>query len=68
MLLPLPIPLTNTFPALTIVLLSAAALERDGLAFLLGTVAFAVTVGYFGLLAFGGVHVLENLWHRWLGT
>jgi hypothetical protein len=33
MLLPLPIPLTNTLPALTVVLLAAGAIERDGLFF-----------------------------------
>jgi hypothetical protein len=59
--LPLPIPLTNTFPALTIILVAVGALERDGLFFLAGCVMFAVTVAYFSLLAFGGAHALESL-------
>jgi hypothetical protein len=67
MLLPLPIPLTNTFPALTVVLLAAGAMERDGLFFLAGCAAFAVTLAYFGLLVSGGAHVLDNLWHTVFG-
>jgi hypothetical protein len=66
-LLPLPIPLSNSFPALTVVLLAAGAMERDGLFFLAGCVAFTVTLAYFGLLAFGGAHVLDNLWHSVFG-
>jgi hypothetical protein len=68
LLLPLPIPLTNSLPALTVVLLAAGALERDGLFFLAGCVAFAVAVAYFGLLAFGGAHVVDELRHRLLGA
>jgi hypothetical protein len=68
LLLPLPIPLTNTLPALTVVLLAAGALERDGLFFLAGCVAFAVAAAYFGALALGGAHVLDNLWHAGLST
>jgi hypothetical protein len=68
LLLPLPIPLTNSFPALTVVLLAAGAMERDGLFFLAGCATFAVTLGYFGLLAFGGVHLVDNLWHRIIGS
>jgi hypothetical protein len=63
LLLPLPIPLTNTLPALTIVLLAAGAMERDGLFFLAGCATFTVTLAYFGLLAFGGVHLLDDLRH-----
>jgi hypothetical protein len=61
LLLPLPIPFTNSFPALTVVLLAAGAMERDGLFFLGGCVAFTATMAYFGLLVFGGVHLVENL-------
>ena len=67
LLLPLPIPLTNSFPALTIVLLAAGAMERDGLFFLAGCATFAATLAYFGLLAFGGVHLIANLRHSLLG-
>ncbi len=67
LLLPLPIPLTNSFPALTIVLLAARAMERDGLCFVAGCVAFTLTLAYFGLLAFGGTHLLDNLRHTVFG-
>ena len=68
LLLPLPIPLTNSLPALTVVLLAAGALERDGLFFLAGCVAFSVAAAYFGALALGGAHILDGLRHSLLGT
>jgi hypothetical protein len=68
LLLPLPIPLSNSFPALTVVLLAAGAMERDGLSFLAGCGAFVATLAYFGLLAFGGAHLLNNLWHTVFGA
>ena len=68
LLLPLPIPLTNSFPALTVVLLAAGAMERDGLFFLAGCAMFTVAVAYFGLLAFGGAHLLDNLWRTVFGS
>jgi hypothetical protein len=58
LLLPIPFPFTNTLPALTVVLLSVGALERDGLFFLGGGMAFGLTLGYFLLLAFGGAEAL----------
>jgi len=63
LLLPLPIPLSNSLPALTVVLLAAGALERDGLFFLAGGAVFVLTLAFFGLLAFGGAHLLDNLRH-----
>jgi hypothetical protein len=68
LLLPVPIPLTNSFPALTVVLLAAGAMERDGLFFLAGCAAFVVTLAYFGLLALGGAHLFDNLRHTVLGS
>jgi hypothetical protein len=50
LLLPLPIPFTNTFPAWTIILVAAGLLERDGLFILGGYVAFAAGVFYFVFL------------------
>lgn len=61
LLLPLPIPFTNLFPAATVVLLAASSLERDGVCFLAGCVMFALGVAYFVLLSFGGVHALNGL-------
>jgi len=68
LLLPLPIPLTNSLPALTVVLLAAGAMERDGLFFLAGCAMFTVALAYFGLLAFGGAHLLDNLRHSIFGS
>jgi len=50
LLLPLPIPFSNTFPAWTILLLAAGMLERDGLFILLGYVTFVLGTAYFILL------------------
>jgi hypothetical protein len=63
LLLPLPIPLSNSLPALTVVLLAAGAMERDGIFFLAGCAVFSATLAFFGLLAFGGAHLLDNLRH-----
>jgi hypothetical protein len=62
LLLPIPVPFTNTLPALTVLLLAAGSVERDGLFFVGGFVMFLVTVSYFVLLAIGGAHVLDALW------
>lgn len=67
LLLPLPIPFTNSLPALTVVLLAAGALERDGLFFVAGCAMFVVTLAFFGLLAFGGAHVVDELRHSLFG-
>lgn len=63
LLLPLPIPLSNSFPALTVVLLSAGAMERDGFFFLAGCAMFVLTLTFFGLLAIGGADLLATLGH-----
>ena len=63
LLLPLPIPLTNTLPALTVVCLAAALLERDGYFVVVSLVLFLATLGYFGLLYFGGATVWQWLEH-----
>ena len=68
LLLPLPIPLSNSLPALTVVLLAAGAMERDGVFFLAGCAVFSATLAFFGLLAFGGAHLLDNLRHTLLGS
>jgi hypothetical protein len=67
MALPLPLPLTNGLPALTVVLLAAGAMERDGLFFLAGCATFTATLAYFGLLAFGGAHLIDNVMHTLFG-
>jgi hypothetical protein len=50
LLLPLPIPFTNTFPAWVIILVAAGLLERDGFFILSGYVVFAAGVLYFVFL------------------
>lgn len=67
LLLPLPIPFTNTLPGWTILLLAAGALERDGLFFVLGCFTFAATTAYFTLLAFGGMEAVERVGHLFWG-
>ena len=67
LLSPLPLPLANSFPALTVVLLAAGALERDGLFFLAGCAMFILTLAFFGLLVFGGTQLVENLIRHGLG-
>jgi hypothetical protein len=47
LLLPLPIPFTNTFPAWAIILVAAGLLERDGLFILGGYIVFAAGALYF---------------------
>jgi hypothetical protein len=60
LLLPLPIPLSNSLPALTVVLLDAGAMERDGIFFLGGCAMFSTTLAFFALLAFGGAHLFDK--------
>jgi hypothetical protein len=61
LIIPLPLPFSNSLPACTVLLLAAGALGRDGLFFLGGCLMFAVTTAYFLLLAFGGAHAVEQL-------
>jgi hypothetical protein len=61
LLLPLPIPFTNFFPGLSILLLAVAALERDGLCLVAGWFVFMLTAVYFTLLTLGGRQIAERL-------
>lgn len=67
LLLPLPVPFSNGLPAWTILLLSAAAVERDGVCLLAGCLLFALTLGFFLLLALGGAAVWDYLRH-WMNA
>jgi hypothetical protein len=64
LLLPLPIPFTNSFPAWTILLLAAGLLERDGLFILAGYLVFAAGVFYFIFLGEATAALLHELWQR----
>lgn len=61
LMLPIPVPFSNFFPAAAILLLSAGALERDGACSLAGWMMCVLAVGFFGTLAFGGVTMFEHL-------
>jgi hypothetical protein len=59
LLLPLPIPFTNSFPAWTILLVAAGLLERDGAFVLAGYVVFAAGVLYFVFLGEAAVQMVH---------
>lgn len=61
LLLPLPIPFTNSFPAWTILLLAAGLLERDGLFILAGYVVFVAGVFFFIFLGEAATSLVQSL-------
>ena len=63
LLLPLPIPFTNTFPAWSILLLAAGLLERDGGFIIAAYVVFVAGVFYFIFLGGAAAHLLQELIH-----
>lgn len=65
LLLPLPIPFTNSFPAWTILLVAAGLLERDGFFILAGYVVFAAGVLYFVFLGEAASALVQQLM-QWL--
>lgn len=54
LMLPLPIPTSNLFPSLTVVVLASAISERDGLMYGVGSLLFVFTAAFFALVSFGG--------------
>jgi hypothetical protein len=67
LLLPLPIPFTNMFPATAVVLLACAMLESDGRFSIAGTGVFLGACAYFALLATGGGALVRQLAAWWAG-
>ena len=63
--LPLPIPLTNTLPAFSIVFLITGLLCRDGLMMLLGHVLGIASWAYLGMWIYFGARLLPWLHARW---
>jgi hypothetical protein len=61
MLLPLPVPFSNGLPAWAVVFLAAAALERDGVCFVLGCIMFGLACAFFVLLALGGGELIDQI-------
>lgn len=66
LLLPVPVPFANFFPAVVVVLTASALMQRDGYAALAAMALFAVTLGFFGVLAWGGAEGVNLVWD-WLG-
>ncbi len=60
--LPLPVPFSNTFPGVALLLCALGLLERDGFAILAGAVLFILTLGYFPHIGF----VCIASWEAWL--
>ena len=65
LLLPLPVPFTNAFPAWVILLIAGGLLERDGVAIALGYVVGAGGVAFFYFLGEAAVKLVELL-KAWL--
>lgn len=59
---PIPIPLTNTFPAYAVLLFSIGILERDGLLVAGGHAFFVISILYFGLIGWIGIEGVLALW------
>jgi hypothetical protein len=68
LVLPLPLPFSNGLPAMTVVLLAAAMLGRDGLFVVAGLLIFVVTLGFYGFILFGGVTAADWLQQWFAGT
>lgn len=61
LMLPFPLPFSNSLPAWTVIFLAAGALGHDGLFFLLGCGSFVVSVAFFTFVAVGGAAAVEQL-------
>lgn len=65
LLLPLPVPFSNTIPAWAIIFLCGGLLERDGLFILAGYAGTLLAAAFFTALALLGVEAFDIIWH-WL--
>jgi hypothetical protein len=68
LILPLPLPFSNSLPAWTVIFLAAGALGRDGLFFIAGCVSFAISIAFFTLVAFGGAELIDRVRHFFFGS
>lgn len=59
LLLPIPVPLTNFFPAGAVLMFATARLRRDGLCFLVGCAMLVFSLCLLGGLYFGGVEAVN---------
>jgi hypothetical protein len=58
------VPFSNTLPALALLFYAVGLIQRDGLALLIGHVAQAATVIYFGALIGAGGFALGQVWEK----
>jgi hypothetical protein len=65
LLLPLPIPFSNTVPSWGILLISGGLLERDGGFIIAGHVAALFAIAFFAVIAIFGVEAVDFLW-QWM--
>lgn len=63
LMLPFPLPFSNSLPAWTVIFLAAGALGHDGLFFIFGCGSFVLSVAFFTLVAVGGTAAVEQLTH-----
>ena len=68
LLIPAPLPFSNTLPAWGIVLATAGVMQRDGLAILAGYAFTSIGVSYFVLVAVFGVEIFGWLQAWWTGA
>lgn len=67
LLLPLPIPFTNSFPAWVVLLMAGGLLERDGAFVIAAYTVFAAGVVYVVLLGEAATHLMERIGHWFTG-
>ena len=65
LLLPLPVPFSNTLPAWSIMLTAGGLLERDGKFILAGYAAALLAIAFFAVVAIFGVETVDFLW-QWM--
>lgn len=61
LMLPIPVPFSNCLPAAAILLLSAGALERDGLCSLAGWVMSVLAAAFIAGIVFGGAVFVDHV-------
>jgi len=61
LMLPFPLPFSNSLPAWTVIFLSAGALGEDGMFFVIGCGSFLLSLIFFTLVAVGGAAAMEQL-------
>jgi hypothetical protein len=61
LMLPFPLPFSNSLPAWTVIFLALGAMGRDGLFFFLGVGSFVLSVAFFTFVAVGGWVAMERL-------